>query len=199
VNRGDVQELHYITSIDNLPSILAIGIVSHNRAQAVAGHASVADPAVQERRRAVRVPAGRPLHDFANLYFNARNPMLYVVCARGRHERVCVLRVSTTAMDLPDVVVADRNASSRYARFSPAAAALERMDGAMIYTQSWNHADPAEKDRRTSLICAEVLVPDVLPASYILGAYVSCPEGRTACARVAPTLPVTVSPNFFFR
>lgn len=198
MNRADVAELHYITAIDNLPSILAIGIVSHNRAQAVVGHTSVADATVQARRRAVRVPAGRPLHDFANLYFNARNPMLYVVCARGGYDQVCILRVSATALDLPGVVVADRNASSNYVRFSPPAAALPRMDGAMIYTQSWNHADPVEKDRRTSLICAEVLVPDVLPSSYISGAYVSCAESRTACAGIAPNLPVTVLPNFFF-
>ena len=71
VDVSDVKELHYITPIENLPSILKYGILSHRRVEKL-DHKSVAMADVQARRAAVRIPGGRPLHEYANLYFNAR-------------------------------------------------------------------------------------------------------------------------------
>ena len=72
----DVRELHYITPIENLPSILEKGILSHKLASKIP-HLSVALDVIQERRKNKIIPRGRPLHDYVNLYFDARNPMLY--------------------------------------------------------------------------------------------------------------------------
>jgi hypothetical protein len=63
-----VTELHNIMPIDNVSSVLAQGIVSYERAQALQ-HASVALMAVQERRDNKLVPGGLRLHQYANLYF----------------------------------------------------------------------------------------------------------------------------------
>ena len=60
MNRGDVTELHYITAIANVPSMLQHGILSHNRAQQVP-HNSVAMPEVQDRRRDKQIPGGWPV------------------------------------------------------------------------------------------------------------------------------------------
>ena len=49
MNRGDVTELHFITPIVNVQSIVQHGILSHNRAQQLF-HISVAMPGVQDRR-----------------------------------------------------------------------------------------------------------------------------------------------------
>jgi hypothetical protein len=67
--------LHYITPIANVPSILQRGILCHNQVKSLA-HQSVAMPQIQQRRTKKSVPGGRHLHDYANLYFDARNPML---------------------------------------------------------------------------------------------------------------------------
>ena len=59
MERGRVTELHYITPIVNLKSIVERGIMSHNRAAALP-HVSIADQDVQERRRGRRLPNGNP-------------------------------------------------------------------------------------------------------------------------------------------
>ena len=64
-------------------------------------HVSIAMPEVQAIRAAVRVPdgskLGRPLHTYANLYFDARNPMMYV--RKHEHESTCVLCVDPAVLD----------------------------------------------------------------------------------------------------
>jgi len=114
VRREELSELHYIAHMSNVASILGQGILSNRRASQV-GHTSVAMQAVQDRRAKVVVPGGRKLHDYANLYVCARNPMLYK--RQGQHADLCVLQVSTDVLDLLGVVVTDANASSDYVRF----------------------------------------------------------------------------------
>jgi hypothetical protein len=117
MDRGDLDELHSIQPIANVAGILELGILSHNRARVVE-RVDVAAAEIQDRRVGVTVPGGRPLHDYANLYFDARNPMMSV--RRTRHAELCVLRISCDVLDLPDVVVTDGNASSDYIRFGAA-------------------------------------------------------------------------------
>lgn len=49
MNRADVTELHFITAISNIPSILEHGILSHERAEQL-DHHTVAMPEIQERK-----------------------------------------------------------------------------------------------------------------------------------------------------
>ncbi|MDP9357506.1 MAG: DUF4433 domain-containing protein [Chloroflexota bacterium] len=59
----------------NLSSIVRRSNLSHGRAQMLP-HCSVASKEVQAIRRRKVVPNGRRLHQYANLYIDARNPML---------------------------------------------------------------------------------------------------------------------------
>jgi hypothetical protein len=161
-------------------------------------HESVAMKEVQERRRVKAVPGGRPIHDYANLYFCARNPMLFK--RRDEHESLCVLRISPAVLDLPDVVVTDQNAASDYARFARAPEGLEIVDRALVFAAYWKHPeDPIADWRHASAKCAEVLVPDCVEPSYITGAYVSCGEAQAAVAALDLKWPIAVNPSFFFR
>jgi len=200
LKRQELEELHYIAPIANVPSVCNHGILSHNRAKRVP-HETVAMQVIQDRRAKVIVPGGRPLHDYANLYFHARNPMMYKRSAE--HEDLCVIRVATDVLDIPGVVVSDRNASSGYARFWPAPAGLAMLDHDMVFAQSWTHSDTFEYWRRKSAKCCEVLVPDRVHASYLLGAYVSCAASYGALAELLASaqssLEVTVNAHLFFR
>lgn len=115
MRKEEIAELHYITPIDNVDSILANGILSHRLVERVS-HRSVAMQEVQDRRKNKVVPGGRKLHEYANTYFNARNAMLYLL--KDDHAELCILRISTAVFDLDGVIVTDRNAASS-ARFSP--------------------------------------------------------------------------------
>ena len=123
MERHDLTELHYITPIANVPSILKLGILSHNQAKHVR-HESVAMNEIQDRRARVTVPGGRKLHEYVNLYICARNPMMYKYKRQTQHQGLCVLRISTNVLDLPGVVISDKNASSDYSIFKAAPGGL---------------------------------------------------------------------------
>ncbi|NMA20497.1 MAG: DUF4433 domain-containing protein [Lentisphaerae bacterium] len=76
--------------IANIASVMAHGILSHNEA-AQLNHADISLADVQERRERKSVPGGLLLHEYANLYFCARNPMMYR--RQNERERLCVLLV----------------------------------------------------------------------------------------------------------
>ena len=162
MRREELLELHYITPIANVGSILRFGILSHRRV-ARREHQSIAKQEVQDLRAQVRVPGGRPLHEYANLYFCARNPMMFKRATL--HETTCVLRVSADVLDLPDVVITDQNAASGYCRFMPSPQGLAMVDGAMVFADDWRHpGNPGAYYRHRSIKCAEVLVPEEVPS-----------------------------------
>lgn len=191
-----VKEFQCIVPMTNIASVLAHGILSHERASKLA-HASVAMEAIQERRDVKHVPGGLKLHQYANLYFHARNPMMFK--RKDQAAELCVLRVSIAVCELPGVVFADSNASSDYVRFlSPAQWPLLNFDD--IYALDWRHpGDPVAYYRHRSRKCAEVLVPHRVESHFVTGAWV---VDQAAVARLAATgfaLPIAVDSQLFFR
>ena len=132
MRREELDELHYLTPIANVPSILKHGILSHKRVSKLS-HQSVAMPEIQERRRKVIVPSARPLHEYVNLYICARNPMLYK--RRTEHQTLCILCISPQVLDIPGAVIADRNASSDYVRFDAAPRGLARINRDLVFAE----------------------------------------------------------------
>lgn len=196
MNRADVTELHYITAIANVPSILRHGILSHALAERLA-HDSVAMPEIQERRSNKHVPGGRPLHEYANLYFDAHNPMLSK--RRARNDDICVLRIDPAALDIDGVIVTDRNAARRAVRFYNMVAGLAALDRDKLYARVWLHLnDPIEEDRHRALKCAEVLVPERLDARFVIGAYVANRAALKVFQQLKTGLPVRTRGGMFF-
>jgi hypothetical protein len=196
MDRDKLRELHCIMPIENLPSVMTSGILSHRLAQAVS-HKSVANEEVQDRRAQVRVHGGRPLHEYANLYFDARNPMMYV--RKESHAQLAVLAIDPAVLDLPGVVVTDMNASAGWVRFEPAPSGLAIVDQELTFAKSWDHIDYHEKLRRKQARQAEVLVPDRVLPKYIRGAYVSGPDGEQALVALGTACRVKQRPSLFFQ
>lgn len=200
MNRADVKELHYIIHIDNLKSILHYGILCQNRAKKFQ-YKSIADPEIQKRREKVVIPGGkRKLHDYANLYFNARNPMMFR--RKDNHKELCILQINHAILDEPNVIISDRNASSGYVRFySPKE--LDKLDETLIFADDWRDSDTFRYWTRKSTICAEVLVPDSVAPKFIRGVYVSCEEAYQKVAKLLKRLPladkILINPKLFFQ
>ena len=196
MQRSELTELHYITPIANVPSILRLGILSHTRAKRVQ-HESVAMDEIQDRRARVTVPGGRKLHEYVNLYICARNPMMYK--RQACHEDLCVLRIIPALIDLPGVVVTDGNASGDYVRFSAAPGGLSIVNRQMTFADDWRDPDPIQYYRKKAAKCAEVLVPDVVSPNYIMGAYVSCQEAMNKLRTLNTNILVSINNHLFFR
>ena len=149
-----VTELHCIMPMTNIGTVMTHGILSHERAAKLA-HRSVALQPVQDRRDQKQVPGGLKLHQYANLYFHARNPMLFRRLSEATD--LCVLRVSIGVLETSGVVITDCNAASDYARFlALSQASVLNFDD--IYAMDWRHPDDEVAYRRhKSRKCAEVL------------------------------------------
>jgi hypothetical protein len=196
MQRSELAELHYITPIANLSSMLQRGILSHVRAGRVP-HQTVEMGEIQERRAPKTVPGGRRLHEYVNLYFNARNAMLYKRLDAA--DNLCVLRVDLTVLDLPGVVVTDQNAGSDYVRFYDVVRGVSVLVKEYLFATYWTHPDQRETWHHKSAMCAEVLVPDRVAPEYILGAHVVSADVQRAISQQVPQLRCRVNGRLFFR
>jgi hypothetical protein len=191
-----VTELHCIMPIANLVSVMTHGILSHEHAAKLKHH-SVALQPVQDKRDKKQVPGGLKLHQYANLYFHARNPMMYKRLAEAPN--LCVLRISTMVFALPRAVISDQNAASDYVRFLHPRQ-WQVLDFDAIYAMDWRHpGDPVAYYRHSSRKCAEVLVPERVETRYLGGAYVVDDAAKTRLEALGLALPATTNPVLFFR
>lgn len=67
---------------------------------------------------------------------------MYVLRSSAFRDELCVLSVRTDALDIPGVVVSDRNAAAAYALFLPSGEGLRRIEAARVFARDW-------KQRRT--------------------------------------------------
>jgi hypothetical protein len=195
MDRDEVKELHYITTVDNLDSILMRGIVCHNRARRLP-HRSIASGDVQDIRRGKSVPRGLSLHSYANLYFDARNAMMRYL---QDEPDLVVMRVSPDIFDIPDTVVTDGNAANGPTRFYPSPEGLQYLNSTRIFAWSWNDPDPWVKREKKRVRQAEVLVPHLVPSNYIQGCYVDTREKRRTCLEFEGLTVVDVRREIFFK
>jgi hypothetical protein len=151
---------------------------------------------VQDLRDNKQIPGARQLHEYANLYFDAHNPMLSR--RREQNAEICVLRVASVVLDVPGAIVTDRNAASKWVRFYPSPDGLRYLDGRSIYAQYWTHTDQFQEWEHKSIKCAEVLVPDEVPPHLIVGAYVANQAARGAFAALNAGLAVSINGAMFF-
>ena len=191
-----VIELHCIMPIGNLVSVMKQGILSHEHA-AKLKHQSVALQPVQDKRDKKQVPGGLRLHQYANLYFHARNPMMFK--RRNQSYDLCVLRVSTMVLTLRGTVISDQNAASDYVRFLHPRQ-WQVLDFDAIYAMDWRHPDdPVAYYRHSSQKCAEILVPERIETRYLSGAYVVDEPAKKRLESLGLGLPATLNPVLFFR
>jgi hypothetical protein len=191
-----VTELHCIMPMANILSVMDHGILSYERA-AKLPHRSVAMQPIQDKRDKKQVPGGLMLHQYANLYFHARNPMLFK--RLNEAATLCVLRISIEVLTLRGTVISDQNAASDYVRFYDPSQ-WEMLDFDDIYAMDWRHpGDQVAYWRHRARKCAEVLVPRNVDCRFVVGAYVVENAARQQLVDLGFGLPVTVAPVLFFK
>jgi len=195
--RKRVRELYYITHIDNIPSILKDGILSHERIEKEGiKYTPIYDESIVERRREKFI-RGKSLWSFANLYFNARNPMLYRIMCEKSLDDIAVLGISPSIMRYPEVYITTGNAAStqtEFLRYSETMASEILKEASRQY---WSEADGSKRK-----VMAECLVPDVVPPDFINSIYTASYETRDKVERnlgAYGRIPVIPQPGMFFQ
>ena len=175
-----VTEFQCIMPMANIPSVLKLGVLSNERAAKLKHH-SVAMPEMQDKRDVKQVPGGLKLHQYANLYFHARNPMM----SKRRDEAL-------------ELCVRNAAGGDNWVRFLHPRQ-WELLDFDRIYARDWTHPDRFEYFDRKRKKCAEVLVPHCVEPRFITGAYVVDSGAAERLAAAGFTLAITVDSDMFFR
>lgn len=211
INKDDIQELYYMTSIKNLPSILQNGILSHRRiGKLSANHTDVSNQEVQQRRawkNIERVEENKPpknLHSFAPLYLNPHNAMMFVL--RSKHDELCVIRVRKEILDRRNAILSNRNAAiDRVTFFTPSAFQLSGSEVEYISSSigySKNDSESQREDRKQTRQ-AEALIPYNIQSEYFIGFFVSNDVTKQKVESILSTagknLPIATHPTMFFQ
>lgn len=187
--------LYNIQAIDNIPSIMQRGLLSNERARKIK-HTSIAMEEVQQRRDIIYIPNGLELHQYANVYFDPRNPMLSA--RRDENENICILKFDSCILDFEGVVVSDRNASSSYAGFYPPEIGLNEIDFKLVYASYWTDEDHYAYLKKKSIKCAEVLVPYEIPYDYVICAAVINERAKQKLEHIGFDKKIMIEPRLFF-
>ena len=174
---AEIKSLFYITHVENVPSILQHGILSHalieSRNLPFTPHLRRCDREQSERTKAT--PERGSLWEYANLYFQPRNPMMYRVFTRKPPRILAVVGVKPGVLQLPQVMITDGNAASNPTRFFKAAEGLKVIEAQWpaIQAEYWNDLDGSKRK-----IMAECLVPDQFPRDHIHTVFVADHETK---------------------
>ena len=197
-----LRELYYIAHQDNLPSIFAKGILSHAGVEREGVEFTrVYDEGIVAWRKSKSTPAGRSLWEYANLYFQPRNPMLYRLVMEGRLGDLAILSVDKSVLEQEGVFITTGNAARNETLILPRrewAKHSEEILRAAALTW-WSDTDGSKRK-----IMAEVLVPDTVPPEFIKAVYVPDNDARQRVASLLQNtsrkqVPIIPEPQMFFQ
>lgn len=164
----NIRAFYYITHVNNLPSILAKGILSHERikSEGVQNTTIYLEHLVNKRGNKY-TSDGKNLWHYANLFFQPRNPMLYYVIDNKGDQNITVLRVSNAVLQRPGIFVTDGIASNKLTRIYSLSEGLEalQVQQEMLQSTSWTSWSDSDKVRRQ--LMAECLVPNQVNPGHI--------------------------------
>lgn len=196
--KPEIRNLYYITHVDNVKSIVRDGILSHAVVEELhVEHKQIYDAAIVGRRSKRMAPDGQTLWHFANLYFQARNPMLYRVLREKGPGEVAVLEVGREALYIDGAFISVGNAAAAESEILPAKDGLKKIEAIWPEISSeWWRANDGSKRR----IMAECLVPNRIPPELVHAVYV---YGHDLAGELRSQLPSRISvipqPETFFR
>ncbi len=163
--------LFYITHIDNLQSIIKRGILSYNRIKDVGckfipifkgKKHSYND--IDKRSKIAPLMNNNNLLNYAGLFFQPRNPILYRSIIETGLEKLVILEVANTVLSEPGVIISDGNVTEDFTQFYPCSQGLKKIQqhAKVLQNDWWRKSDGSKRK-----IMAECLVPERVKPEYI--------------------------------
>lgn len=201
-----IDSLYYITHINNIPSILKRGVLSHTIVDREnIQRTLVYDKQIVVNRSSKSTPDGKSLWEYANFYFQPRNPMLYRVINENKDNGIVVLSIQPSILTRKGAFITTGNAASGMSEILPATRFTEREVIAEIIKgidiEWWKEEDGTKRK-----IMAECLVPNTVTPDLIQAIYVPTENCAKKLEEIIqnseyknlPTPPVSIEPTMFF-
>jgi len=194
----EVKSLYYITHIDNLNSILSQGILSHKAVEdSGMKYTAIYDKEIVSNRKSKHTPSGKSLWDYSNVYFQARNPMLYRVVLEKGAKDIAVIALYPQVLQSSGAFITDGNAANNMTDFYQYGDGIKIISGMWdtIQGEWWNSLDGSKRK-----IMAECLIPNVISPDLIHSIYVANHINAEKVKTLLKTrdIPVIPEPTMFF-
>lgn len=197
-----IEGLYYITHFDNVPSILRWGILSHDLVQKKGiNYAQIYNSNIVNNRSQRNIQ-GKSLWEFANLYFQPRNAMLYSL--KEKKSEIAIICIKRDILKKHKAYIATGNAASRESKI------FSIQEGRSYLPKIRDEIDKdwwKIEDGSKRKMMAEFLVPDFVSPKYIQGIYVASDKAREKLEQIIieseysdlPDVPISVEPKRFFQ
>lgn len=197
-----IKSLFYITHINNLPSIFQHGILSHQKViERGIQFTPVYNAEIVAHRQERLTPDHQSLWEYANLYFQPRNPMLYKVLSETDKHNVVILGIKPQVLETKGLFIALGNAAHSLTVLVDVKTGLKAISGEywQILNSDWWKTEDGSKRK----IMAECLVPGVVLPAAIHSVYVAsshtAEQVRALVSDLSLPVEVVVEPHMFFQ
>jgi O-acetyl-ADP-ribose deacetylase (regulator of RNase III) len=199
MKKHSIKSLYYITHIANVPSILERGILSHAQVEEQGiNFTPIYDTQIVSNRRQRLTPNGGNLWQFANVYFQPRNPMLYRVIYEKNKSEIVIFGVTPDILNRADSYISTGNAASAPSEILSAKEGVKTISQMwdVIYSEWWKEEDGSKRK-----IMAECLVPNQISPDHIHTIYVSNHTIAENLKAELPNIkiPIIPEPHMFFQ
>lgn len=169
-----IEGFYYITHIMNLSSILEKGILSHSQVdKEQVSYTPIYDTGIVNMRQGKHLPNGKSLWEYANLYFKARNAMLYRVVHDKSANDIAVILIKPSILSRRNIFISNGNAASTASEFYAMPDGQSQIPNIAkeIKNDWWSQGDGSKRK-----MMAECLIPGYVHQSAIKGVYVGTPS-----------------------
>ena len=167
---SQINQLYYITHIDNITSILKNGILSHQEVEnRDLQYTKIYDTGIVSNRKEIKTPEGKSLWEYSNLYFQARNPMLYrVVCEKSKSE-IAILAISPTILNNMEAYITTGNAAHGLSMILPSKEKVKVFKELrkVINNEYWNDEDGSKRKIMAEFLVPERIDPELIETIYV--------------------------------
>ncbi|MEH1913421.1 DarT ssDNA thymidine ADP-ribosyltransferase family protein [Nostoc sp.] len=197
--KPNIKSLYYITHIENLPSILQRGILSHKAVEELGvSYTPIYDSGIVSKRKDKSTPARSSLWEYANLYFQPRNPMMYRVVHEKDKRDIAVVGVKPDVFGAAGGLITDGNAANDPTQFFAIKEGIEilQKQWKIIQNEWWNDLDGSKRK-----IMAECLVPKQISPELVHSIFVADYKAKERVETIigSARIPVVPEPNMFFQ
>ncbi len=154
------------------------------------------DAEIVSNRKLKTTPDGRSLWEFANVYFQPRNPMLFRVVHEKSLIDIVVLGLYPRVLEIPGAYITNGNAANSATEFFNHKDGIKAVSKVWdtINSEWWNSVDGSKRK-----IMAECLVPGVISPDLIHSVYVASHKvANKVRAIISRQIPIIPEPAMFF-
>ncbi|BAZ06763.1 DUF4433 domain-containing protein [Calothrix sp. NIES-3974] len=151
-------------------------ILSHRKVEELGiSYTAIYDSGVINRRKDKSTPEKSSLWDYANLYFQPRNPMMYRVMSEKNLDKkdIAVIGIKPGVLNLTGGFITDGNAANESIKIYPVQEGLEvlKQQWHIIQNDWWNELDGSKRKIMSECFLPEKIAPEFIHSIFVTNHY----------------------------